>query len=1391
MPADVASLFSPETAAWFAGTLGAPTQVQREAWPVIAGGTHVLVSAPTGTGKTLSAFLVCIDRLKAAKRRDELPDETRVVYVSPLKALATDIRENLRRPLEGIDGPEITIAIRTGDTTQAERQRMLRRPPHMLVTTPESLYLLLSSAGGRRMLATADTVIIDELHALLGGKRGAHLMLSLARLDRLCGRKLQRIGLSATVEPLDVAAAYLAHPEAAAIVAPPMRKQVKIEVNSPLPDMRTLPEGTIWPELGREVYRRCQSARTVIAFVEGRASAERLAFAVNQLAGDGFARTHHGCVSKEQRAEAERQLRSGQLRLLCATSSMELGIDVGEIDLVLQIGFPRTISSAMQRLGRAGHNPGRVSEMRMLPRTAAEGLYCGLTARMALEGGIEHARPPRLCLDVLAQHFASMAAVESYTEQEALELARRAYCTRDVELEDVRGVLRMLAGDYEHATDRPARPRLLYDRIHGRVTGDAYSRMLALSAGGTIPDRGMFAARTADGVRLGELDEEFVFEARVGDKFLLGAFAWRITGITRDTVYVAPTDFSGATSPFWKGDGMGRDYRTGQAFGRLLRELGRDATDARLYAGLLALQLDDAAARNAAYFLSRQLEATGCLPDDRTVLAEHFTGPGGEHQMMVHSVFGRQVNIGLAMLLEEAARAATGMDFRSFDEDDGFLLYPYGGDAPLPDGLLLGIDHARARDWIAALLPDTPLFAMAFRYNAGRALMMGARSGKRQPLWVQRLRGAQVLDHAVADREHPLMRETLRECLENYLDMPAIENVLRDIASGAVRIREMRLDQPSPMSLPLRRAAEADFMYDYSPRTTSARRAVDRAADQLRGLPEDAQLIAPAPELLDSVGARAREPRNAEQLHALLMAEGDVMAGETQAPIAWMEELARQHRARYIEPGLWICAEQGELYERALAEPAEGEGWPTEPRLRIARRCLRYRGPQDAESLYLRYLWPEPACEAMLAALAEAGAAVRDGDLWYHAELYDRARRQTVALRRRAARTAPPARYAALMARALRPGALPAEQLRRGLHALLDRPLPPALWESVLLPARGGDLRPGLLDELLQEGGLFWQIHAEGERPALAFHRQEEVDWHREAYAFSAGLDPDERYLVDLLARRGASFAQSLTGLPSGGSTVEALLRLAERGLVRADSFVPVRQWLERDKLAGGTAKVRAQARARSAMSGRWELTRPLIEPTPERRVERAFGRAVVLCRETCDDLPWSEAIELLRVWEYTGRARRGYFVAGMSGAQFIRDADYTATLLALEEPARESEDEEILWLNAADPAQVWGKALPHEPGRSFVCVPGTAVALRAGVPVAVLERQGLGLRAFAPEYLGPAMAAFARDYHAGRIFPQKRRVTVKEYPTEAASALAGAGFARTMNDYELWKKRI
>ena len=497
----VLSLFTEETGAWFAQALGEPTSVQCEAWPIIAEGKHALISAPTGTGKTLSAFLIFLDQMKRQAQAGTLEQELQLIYVSPLKSLAADIRENLRRPLNGIGAvSEISVGIRTGDTPQRERQQMVKKPPHILIITPESLYLMLTSKTGQTVLATAKAVIIDELHALIDTKRGAHLMLSLARLDYLCGRPLQRIGLSATIEPLDVAAAYLA-PEEVSIAAPVMKKQVRLEILSPYADAVKGPrKDPVWEELGKLVFQYCQNSRSVIAFVEGRRYAEKLAYYVNLLGGEGFARVHHGSLSKEQRAETELNLRDGKLRLLCATSSMELGIDVGEIDQVLQVGCPRTISGTMQRLGRAGHNPGRVSVMYLFPRTAAECVSCGMTAQLARLGGVEHVKPPVQCLDVLAQHLVSMAAFKGYELSEVMEILPRAWPFRHITREDVKAVLAMLAGDYEHEKDIPARPRVLYDRIHERVEGDGYSRMLAVSAGGTIPDKGLYTVKTQEGV---------------------------------------------------------------------------------------------------------------------------------------------------------------------------------------------------------------------------------------------------------------------------------------------------------------------------------------------------------------------------------------------------------------------------------------------------------------------------------------------------------------------------------------------------------------------------------------------------------------------------------------------------------------------------------------------------------------------------------------------------------------------------------------------------------------------------------------------------------------------------------------------------------------------------
>lgn len=1382
MSSNSLDIFDPITAGWFFENLGEPTPVQEAAWPVIAAGKHTLVSAPTGTGKTLAAFLVYIDRLKAASRAGTLKNELQLIYVSPLKSLAGDIRENLHRPLNGILEEErkagkktssfdIQIAIRTGDTTQSERRRMIKTPPHILITTPESLYLMLTSKSSQPMLSTAKAIIIDELHVMIDSKRGAHLMLSIARLDMLCQKPLQRIGLSATIEPLDIAAKYLS-PEPVAIIAPKMHKEVKLEITSPLIAGQVSPKDSIWQDIACSVYEYCKGTRSVIAFVEGRAYAEKLAYYVNELGGDGFARTHHGSLSKEQRLEVENDLRNGNLRLLCATSSMELGIDVGEIDQVFQIGCPRSISSTMQRLGRAGHNPGRVSVMHIFPRATEEGLYSGLTAEVVRNGGVEYSRPPRLCLDVLAQHLVSMATGDGYTIDEVMELLPRAYPFRDITREDVKDVLCMLAGDYEHERNIPVRPRLLYDRIHERVEGDPYSRMLAVSAGGTIPDKGMFSVRTESGVKLGEVEEEFVFEARIGDKFLLGTFAWKISSIGKDSVIVAEANNIGAKPPFWKGEMKGRALRTGMAFGAIFHHLYLAHEDGKLFEALSKLGLDETSAKSAKDLLERQIKATSVLPDDRTIIIEHFRDNTGNHQMMVHSVFGRQVNEPLSILARETAKQMIHSNISSVDDDDGFLLFPYDG-CEMPENILETISLNSVRAVLEALLPTTPLFNITFRYNAGHALMMGVRKTGRQPLWVQRLRSAEMLDSILQYKDHPLVRETKRECMEDYWDLSGVEYILNGIHSGAIHVLEMHLDAPSPMSFLLRRQTETMMMYDYAPRPQGIYQAADEALKQ-------AQKIAPAPEQLARVYERSRLPEDEKQLHSLLMIEGDLIAGELEVPIEWLETLAHREQAAYIEPGLWIAAEQAEKYKAAL------EDLSVAARMQIVLRTLRYRGAQTPEQLGERYFWSEETALDVLTKLCAQGSAVESNGVYYHSDLYDRAIRETVKSRRAQIKTQPPERYAALLTSRVRITAPPALQLENALKKLCDQPYQVSLWESVILPARVNGYRTELLNTLLAQGSFFWNLT---ENKELCFHLYDEIDWDADMTETAKTLSDNDKIIYEALLKRGASFMQRLTDLTVGASPYDTLLGLAEKGLVCADSFAPVLGWQNKEKIKKGTIKQRVSARAKALTTGRWELVRPLKPLTPEQQLERLFDRVIILSRETIqgiDGFSWSAALETLRVWEYTGRVRRGYFIRGLSGIQFIRDNDFAGIMSELEQPR-----DEILWLSAVDPAQPWGKSIPHLKDRSFINVTGTAVALRAGMPAAVFERQGRVLRIFDYTVMSETLRAFTGDFTRRSIFTTQNRITVKQYPKEAEKALEGAGFIREMQDYVLYRSSL
>ena len=1386
--------FDTSTRAWFRNTLGTPTKVQREAWPKIESGLDTLVSAPTGTGKTLTAFLVFLDRLLREEKAGTLEDRLQVVYISPLKSLAADIRENLKVPLEGIYHEQteqfrkendlaggaipwkdarklnhIKVAVRTGDTTSAERQRMAKHPPHILITTPESLYLLLTSKSGRMMLSTAKHVIIDELHAMIDTKRGAHLMLSLARLDHLCGRPLQRIGLSATIEPLDEAARYLSPSGECAIVAPKMKKKVRIEVVHPEEEKIELFRDSVWKRIAASVYDKSRKAKSVIAFVDGRAMAEKLAHYISDLGGEDYARVHHGSLSKEQRHIVEQELKEGSLKLLIATSSMELGIDVGEIDLVLQIGVPRTIAGTMQRLGRAGHRPNQTSVMQIFPRTAEEAVYCGMTAVAARQGGIERMNPPRLCLDILAQHLVSMAAGRDYQVGEVTKILQRAYPFRNVTEQDVKDVLCMLAGDYEHEENIPVRPRILYDRIHETVSGDSYTRMLAVSAGGTIPDRGMYAVRSSSGVKIGEVEEEFVFESRVGERFQLGSFHWRIQKITKDTVEVIPADAGASKLPFWKGDMKPRNYRTGITFGKMFGELNQAYESGTLKDELQAMGLDEGCVQDASEYIMRQIAATQVLPSDDRIIIEHYRDETGNHQMMIHSVFGSQINGPLALLLQEHVHRVTGRTINYVSDDDGFLLFPYDGKR-LPAGMLGQLCADTAKEILEILLPATPLFNIVFRYNAGHALMMGARKFQRQPLWIQRTKSAQMLDSLIQYENHPLIRETKRECMEDYWDLNGVVEVLKKIQSGQIQVRELFLEMPSPMSFILRNKTEASLMYDYTPTPPGIVRVTENRMEDRK------DLIVPAKEQLQKAEERRKLPDDEEQLHTLLMIEGDLTAGELEIPVEWLDHLARQDRALYVEPGVWIAAEQAELYEKALVEQDE------EAQKRIVLRLLRYRGSHSVKELVNRYLWKESKASDILKQLYAEEKTVLYQDRYYHKELFDRARVETVKSRRMEMKTQPFASYAAWMLGQLNTPGTPMEQLEEAVSRLCGQPYVKESWESLLLPARVHGYRSELLDRLLSQGEYYWRYQDDG---LISLERSDQIDWDQELVLPDFEYTQREQAILNMLKKRGACFISALAQAVDGDTPFTEMSHLASLGLIRADSFEPVRYDLNRAKIERMVLKQQIRARAKLLSAGRWDFVRPQKEQSLEEQVEQALMDTGILCRETAKGrVSWSQALEVLRIWEFTGKVRRGYFVDGLSGIQFIHQELFEVLTGALNTP-----NSECIWVNAADPIQPWGKLVPHMEGRNFTNVPGTYAAIAAGRVVGVMERKGKVFRCFEEEYLPEMLKGFAAGYQRGQIYSDVKRIVLKEYPESAQESLKACGFKKEILDFVLYRQ--
>jgi ATP-dependent Lhr-like helicase len=1407
---------SPATRAWFERAFPGPTPAQELGWPAIAGGGHVLIQAPTGSGKTLAAFLVGIDRLEAC------PGEgLRLLYVSPLKALNYDVERNLRGPLAGL-GSHLSVGVRTGDTSQRERRAMLRTPPDILITTPESLFLLLTSQG-RESLRDVETVILDEVHAVAGSKRGAHLALSLERLERIVERPFQRIGLSATQRPLAEIGRFVSGGRPVELVDAGSRKELDLEVVVPVEDLREpgsdpslvpgAPDGvepasgfeatarSIWPSIYPAIHDLVRRHRSTIVFVNNRRLAERLAIRLNELAGEELARAHHGSLAREQRVEIEELLKAGRIPCLVATSSLELGIDMGAVDLVVQVESPKSVARGLQRVGRAGHELGSVSKGRIFPKFRADLLESAVVARAMREGAIEETRIPRNPLDVLAQQIVAICADEEIAVDDLLDLARGAYPFADLSRQQLENVLDMLAGRYPADEFAELRPRLVWDRTAGVVRGRAGARRLAVTNAGTIPDRGLYGVfQVNGGGRVGELDEEMVYEAREGQTFLLGASTWRIEEITRDRVLVSPAPGVPGAVPFWKGEGVGRPYELGERIGRAARELVALSDDGVLARLAADYHLDERAARNLLVFLREQEAATRAVPSDRTVVVERFRDEIGDWRICLLTPFGGQVHAPWSMALLARLRDALGLEAQSIWSDDGIALHLPEADVP-PALADLAIGPDEIEELVVQEVGQTALFGARFRENAARSLLLPRRRpGQRTPLWQQRLKAQSLLQVARRYGSFPVVLETYRECLQDVFDLPALKRVLQELQTRSLDLVEVETASASPFASSLLFDYVATYMYeDDTPAAERRAQALSLDRELLRellGVEELRELIDPAA-LADVEESLRPRPRNADELHDVLRRAGDLREGEFDPGFA--ETLLRERRAIRLRlgPGTSLAAaEDAGRYRDALGAMPPG-GLPAaflEPvpdaLVSVLLRFARTRGPFTTVEIASRYGLAPGRAEELLAQLEARDELVR-GELrpggvereWCAPGVLRRIRRASLAALRREVE---PVEHAALGR------FLPAwhgidrrADLREALVPLQALPLPVALWESDVLPRRVPAYRPEQLDALCASGEVVW-VGAGLDRVALYF---------REDAALlgppAAAPPPEGEAAAALRAvlQRGAEFWPELlsaSGLDAG-EALAALWELVWAGEVTNDAWGPLRAD-RRYGVPAGERRTRRFSRSRrpraTATQGRWTLASSLFPDAPSRRAlaELLLERQGIVTREgvRAEGVRggYGAVYGELKALETLGSCRRGYFVEGLGGAQFA----LPGAVERLRE-VRQREAPDALVLAAADPGQPYGAVLPwpRRAGARAARVAGAHVVLLDGDAVLFVERGGrslVPLREPEDSWLRPALAALVERVRAGGS-----RLAVERFDGEpvvgsdALALLVEAGF--------------
>ncbi len=1404
---DALAKFSPAARNWFRDSFAAPTKAQQLGWEAITGGEHTLLLAPTGSGKTLAAFLWCLDRLTTRPALPPRADGRRakragvsVLYISPLKALSYDVERNLRAPLaglrfaaarEGIAELDITVAIRTGDTSSREREDIRRDPPDILITTPESFYLMLTSRS-REVLRTVETVIVDEIHTMAGTKRGAHLSLSLERLEVLTERPPQRIGLSATQRPLEEVGRYLGGDRHVRIADAGSARELDLKVIVPVEDMTRFSEEyvasaapersmsveertSLWPAIYPELLRMVREHKTTLIFVNNRRLAERIAARINELAGEELLRAHHGSVSREQRQDIEERLKAGTLPGIVCTSSLELGIDMGAIDLVIQVESPKSVASGLQRVGRSGHQVDAMSTGRIFPKFRGDLLECAVLTERMHKGLIEKTDVPRNPLDVLAQQIVAMCAMDDWQVPDLERIVRRSYNFATLSRDVLESVLGMLAGQYPSDEFADLKPRITWDRANDTLGCRRDAKTIAIVNAGTIPDRGLYGVFLGvGGPRVGELDEEMVYESRPGETFLLGASTWRIEQITRDQVIVSPAPGEPGKMPFWKGDGVGRPLEFGRAIGEFTRMLDgiadRAAAVERLTRGH---DLDERAARNLLSYLAEEKEATGALPTDRTIVVERFRDELGDWRIILLTPFGGRVHAPWAQAIEATLADRGGFDVQTIWSDDGIAVRFAGGDEPPGiDALLPSPEDVE--NLITDRLADTALFAARFRENAGRALLLPRRRpGARSPLWLQRQRSANLLAVASKYGSFPIILETYRECLRDVFDLPGLVEVLAAIRSRAIRVVSVETNHASPFARSLLFDYVAAYMYEGdAPLAERRAQALTLDRDLLRdllGQDELRELLDPGAlsdvELELQGLAEGRKARNADQVHDLLRRVGDLSEFEVAARLtepvsakAWLAVLEGDRRAcriRIATEERWISIDDAARYRDGLGvspplgvpevflRPAE------RPIESLLARFARTHAPFLATQAAQRWSITEERVVDSLRAL-EAEGAILHGDFrpggvereWCDAEVLRLLRRRSLARLRHEVEPVDGATYARFLAKwhGLGSGHTGLDRLREVIRQVEGLVLPASVIERDVLAARVRDYQPRLLDELGASGEVLWV----GAGP-LGQNDGRVTLWLREhiadlsAPAVESPKTPLHAAIAEYLDRHGASFfveiAAAATERPK--ETLEALWDLAWAGVVTNDTFAPVRA-LSWPKRAGGSPRGAGGLPPEAA--GRWSLVRARAADNP---TAAAYARANVLlerygvvAREAVasENIAggFSAVYPVLKAMEEGGRVRRGYFVEGLGAAQFALPGAVDRL-----RGERQPPDEPVVHMVAAtDPANPYGTVLPWprregEEKKSPQRAAGAHVVLVDGEPVLYIERGAKGLVTF------------------------------------------------------------